>query len=630
MVGLSGAFGAGAGSCEVATVPPTVDDEVTDRYRERDVAVRSAFHAGTATDQPAETADGALVWVWGEVYSVTDDGGDRTTVDPNESARTCAREYAKHGLGFVERLDGEFAGLVYEPAAGTVSLFLDRLGARPLYYAVAGDSIAVSTNVQTVPVVPGFEPRFDERALAEYVYSRRTLGTETPIEGVEQLPPATTLTYDIDTGDTERRTYWEPRHRPVDEPLSYFVRELAERFERAVADRTSDDREHGLLLSGGSDSRAVLAAADEPLAAFHLGDGDTRESRVAERSADAAGADFHRLDRGPTYHAELLDRAGPIQEFVGPFHTGHALGFADEIRGEADTLLTGLYSDDLFGSWSVAQATLDLPAGVRFWLPFERLPSTTDAFVDGQADAGPTRRPAFIDSTPLGEILADNIASRDGRVDYHGVTYESVEQLSLSSTLYPITNGIGFDLYSALQIAPTRNPFLDRRLVELHCSMPLRYRLRSDPLHRAIDRLDGSLAAIPHAGTRVPLTYPKAVHAVGNRVVNQLDKLGGADYRTDGPWQDKNEVVRTDDFVGRSLDRNADLLRELPGVDAEAARETYRRHRAGETDVAEQLYRLVSVLEMPLTRRVLGDDSEGTDNDETDNEETEDEPTVRA
>ncbi|QLH76767.1 asparagine synthase [Halosimplex rubrum] len=617
MVGLSGVFGAGAGSCEVATVPPTVDDEVTDGYRDRDVRVRSAFHAGTATDQPAETADGALVWLWGEVYSVTDGDGDRTTVDPNESARTCAREYAKRGLRFVERLDGEFAGFVYEPAAGTVTLFLDRLGARPLYYAVAGDGIAVSTNVQTVPVVPGFEPRFDERALAEYVYSRRTLGTTTPIEGVRQLPPATTLTYDVDTGDTERRTYWEPRHRPVDEPLSYFVDELAERFERAVADRTSDDRDHGLLLSGGSDSRAVLAAAEGPLSAFHLSDGDTREARVAERSADAAGADFHRLDRGPAYHADLLDRAGPIQEFVGPFHTGHALGFADEIRGEADTLLTGLYSDDLFGSWSVPQATLDLPAGVRFWLPVERLPSTTAAFVDGQVTAGPTRRPAFLDATPLGEILADNIASRDGRVDYHGVEYESVEQLGLSSTLYPITNGIGFDLYSAVQIAPTRNPFLDRRLVELHCSMPLRYRLRADPLHRAIDRLDGSLAAIPHAGTRVPLTYPKAAHAVGNRVVNQLDKLGGADYRTDGPWQDKNEVVRTDDFVGRALDRNDALLRRLPGVDAAAARETYRRHRAGETNAAEELYRLVSVLEMPLTRRVLDGDSEAVEDEET-------------
>jgi len=43
----------------------------------------------------------------------------------------------------------------------------------------------------------------------------------------------------------------------------------------------------------------------------------------------------------------------------------------------------------------------------------------------------------------------------------------------------------------------------------------------------------------------------------------------------------------------------------VPGVDAAAARDTYRRHRLGEVDAAEELYRLLSVLEMPLTGRLL-------------------------
>ncbi|SFS41423.1 asparagine synthase-related protein [Halostagnicola kamekurae] len=609
MVGISGAFGEAAGSCDVETVPPTIDGgEVTDRYRERGVTISSAFHAGMATDQPVEAADGGLVWVWGEVYSVTDGAGARTTVDPAESARVCARQYSEHGLEFISRLDGEFVGCIYDADAGTVSFFLDRLGARPLYYWSGEDGFAFSTSVQTVPLVPEFEPRFDERYLAEYLYCRRTLGTKTPVEGIEQLPPATVLTYDLESKTTEQHRYWEPRYRPVDEPLSYFTRELADRFERAVADRTSDDREHGVLLSGGSDSRAVLAAADEPPTAFHLGDGWNREARIAKRAADAAGAAFRLLNRGPDYHATLLERAAPIQEFVGPFHTGHALGFAEEIDAEVDTLLTGLYSDDLFGSWSVPQATLRLPFGVQFWLPFERLPSTTADFVANQVAAGPTRKPAFLESKPLEDVLAENVRSRNGRVDYHGVDYESVEQLSLSSTLYPITNGIGFDLYSALQIAPTRNPFLDRRLVDLALSMPLKYRLRHDPLHRAMAKFDSSLAELPHASSRLPIEYPKAAHVLGARVTNQLDKLGRSNsYRTDGPWQDRDEVVRTDDFVGRSLEANEAVGRRLPGIDMDAARETYRRHRAGEIDAAEELYRLVTVLEMPLTERVVGE-----------------------
>jgi len=609
MVGLSGVFGGDAHSVEVETVPETIaGGEVADTYRKHGVVIRAAFHEGTATDQPAETDDGSLVWIWGEVYSVTDEGGKRRSVDPNESAQVCARQYSAHGLDFVSRLDGEFTGCVYEPAADTVSFFTDRLGARPLYYARGDDGLAFSTAVQTVPVLPGFEPAFDERFLAEYLYCRRTFGTKTPITGLEQLPPATILTCDIESGDTDRRRYWEPRYRPQDRPFSYFVRELTDRFERAVHDRTRDDRDHGLLLSGGSDSRAVLAAADEPLTAFHLGDGWNREARIAKRAADAADSRFELLNRGPNYHATLLERAGPIQEFVGPFHTGHALGFADEIDAEVDTLLTGLYSDDLFGAWSIPQATLQFPFDIQFWFPFERLPSTIDDFVCEQVTAGPTRRPDFLDAAPLEEILRENIRFENGEVEFHGVGYESVEQLGLNSTLYPITNGIGFDLFSAVQIAPTRNPFLDRRLVDLALSMPLKHRLRRDPLHRAVDRFDGSLADIPHASSRVPLKQPKAAHVVGNRAMNLFDKLDGTDsYRTQGPWQDKNEVIRTHDFVGRALERHEETGRRLPGLDWDAVRDTYRRHRAGETNAAEELYRLVTVLEMPLTGRIVGD-----------------------
>jgi len=605
MVGLSGVFGPAAADCAVETVPATVaGGEVTHEYRDDAVAVTAAFHEGTATDQPAETPDGARLWLWGEVFSVTD-GGDRRTVDPAESAAVCARQYAEHGHEFLTRVDGEFAGCLYDPDAGAVSLFTDRVGARPLYYST-GDGLAVSTSVQTVPVLPDRQTGFDERYLAEYLYTRRTLGTRTPVAGVDQVPPATVLTYDIDAGTVDSERYWEPRYRPKDRPLSWFVSELADRFERAVADRTDDDRDHGLLLSGGSDSRAVLGAAEPTLTGFHLGDGWNREARVARRAADTAGAAFRLLERGPDYHETLLERAGPVQEFVGPFHTGHALGFADEIRAEADTLLTGLYSDDLFGAWSVPQLSVSLPAGVQFWLPFERLPTTPAAFVAGEVASGPVRQPAFLDAPPLSDLLSAELQPRADGLDYHGVGYGSVGALSLSSTLYPITNGIGFDLFSALQIAPTRNPFLDRRLLELHLSIPIRYRLRYDPLHLAIERLAPAQAAIPHASTRLPLSWPNAAHVVGNRVQNQLDKLADrGSYRTQGPWQNRDEVVRHTDFVGRALDDHADRLRALPGVDAAAARDTYRRHRLGEVDAAEELYRLLSVLAMPLTGRLL-------------------------
>jgi len=121
MVGLSGVFGGDAHSVGWRRSPrpsPVAGGRHLPRTRGRH---SRGVPRGTATDQPAETDDGSLVWIWGEVYSVTDEGGKRRSVDPNESAQVCARQYSAHGLDFVSRLDGEFTGCVYEPAADTVS-----------------------------------------------------------------------------------------------------------------------------------------------------------------------------------------------------------------------------------------------------------------------------------------------------------------------------------------------------------------------------------------------------------------------------------------------------------------------------------------------------------------------------
>lgn len=70
-----------------------------------------------------------------------------------------------------------------------------------------------------------------------------------------------------------------------------------------------------------------------------------------------------------------------------------------------------------------------------------------------------------------------------------------------------MTNGIGFDLFAAAQITQARTPLLDRRLVDLLLQMPLNYRLRYDPVHRAMKAVDPDLATIPNASSGVPAKY---------------------------------------------------------------------------------------------------------------------------
>lgn len=64
-------------------------------------------------------------------------------------------------------------------------------------------------------------------------------------------------------------------------------------------------------------------------------------------------------------------------------------------------------------------------------------------------------------------------------------------------------------------------------------------------------------------------------------------------------------MIRTNDVLGTALERTESRGRALSCLGWSRVRETYRRHRTGETDAAEELYRLVTVLESPIAARIL-------------------------
>jgi asparagine synthase (glutamine-hydrolysing) len=224
---------------------------------------------------------------WPEGYeSVTESG-----------AQHCATYYDRHGMDFAAGLNGNFVGAVRH--RGSVSLFTDRLGTRPLYYARTDGGVVFSTSIQSLPLHPGVETEFDVPHLAEYLALKRSFGTRTPLTGVEMTRLGSVATLDPEGGMAEER-YWRPVRTPLDRSRGYFVDRLTETFRTVVADRTERAADYGLLLSGGSDSRLALAALDAldvSVHAFHLAEWRNREARTARRVAEAAGVPFTLLRR---------------------------------------------------------------------------------------------------------------------------------------------------------------------------------------------------------------------------------------------------------------------------------------------------------------------------------------------
>lgn len=586
--------------------------EVSEGFTDRGIEIADV-HRPDDTGRPVETAGGALVWVWGTVfgYDAANQGyGSRPP--GTETTRYCADRYERDGIDFVGGLNGHFFGIVFDPDERTVSLFTDRLGVVDAYYArPADDKLVFSSALQAIERWPGTDWGFDVDYLSEFFSYTRSMGVKTPLAGVERFPPAAVITLDLDTMEQRVDRYWTPRHRPVDAPFSSFVDEFVDRFRASLADRTADAGEYGLLLSGGSDSRLVAAALEdtEQATAYHMADWMSREARIAERVALTAGIDFEFLRRDVADLRAELQRNAELCSFQGRFDQAHAEEFMGTIRTEVDYLVDGLYADILFKGWGIPRRELSLgPLGV-VTLPLARPVDSVDDYFD----AWTTAVPQYVRSSrSMRDILEANIYTDGQHVNHHEVDLPSPVELMVWSHVFPQTNmGGGFQIRSIRQHLPYRNPFLDNRLLDLSLSMPLDYLVRRDLISAAVERLAPELAAIPHPDSGTPLHYPFPLDWVSTYTKSFWRKFVRDDDppRPDlghGQWQPHSELIRLHDFVGETIADHEETIRALPFLDLDGVRECYREHRQG-ADHEQELYTLVTFLEMPLTQRIARD-----------------------
>lgn len=102
----------------------TGEEDVTTRTVS-DVTVATSFHPQWSEEQPAQTEDGASLWVWDAPRG----GHGRTGYEPRDRppqaspARYCATLYDRFGMSFVRRLNGSAVGVDSLPALlGAVAL----------------------------------------------------------------------------------------------------------------------------------------------------------------------------------------------------------------------------------------------------------------------------------------------------------------------------------------------------------------------------------------------------------------------------------------------------------------------------------------------------------------------------
>jgi len=313
--------------------------------------------------QPLFADSGQLALVCnGEIYNYKELRSELQTegyeFGTNSDCEPLLALYRKHDAELLSRLNGMFAFALWDESKQRLLLARDRLGVKPLYWAIADDRLVFASEIKSLLSCPGIDTTPSHRSISLYLSLRNIPEPATIYEGVHALPPGHYLEWKPGREPVIRK-YWDldftPGNWSGEEEICDALEEL---LLNACKLRMRADVPVGAYLSGGVDSSLVVAMVrsfhNGPFHTFSLGySGEVSgkdDAYYARRLAGVLETDHHEmimqaseLEEGLSDVAYHLD-----QPFAGVLSTYFLTKL---VRRHVKVVLSGDGADDLFGSY---------------------------------------------------------------------------------------------------------------------------------------------------------------------------------------------------------------------------------------------------------------------------------------
>jgi asparagine synthase (glutamine-hydrolysing) len=205
--------------------------------------------------------------------------------------------------------------LILDRRSGNVILFNDRFGMHRLYYYEDGNTFFFAAEAKSILAVCPETRELDPQGVGEFVSCGAVLENRTLFRKIKILPPASAWSFQ--NGTVQRKTsYFHPREWEEQErldPESYY-QELRAVFRRNLPRYYDGDLRIGMSLTGGLDSRIILANHErEPgsLPCYTFGSmfRENSDVRIAKRVAAAIRQTHQVIEVGEEFLSRFADYA---------------------------------------------------------------------------------------------------------------------------------------------------------------------------------------------------------------------------------------------------------------------------------------------------------------------------------
>jgi asparagine synthase (glutamine-hydrolysing) len=257
-----------------------------------------------------------------------------------------------------ERLRGMFAFALADEQRRCLFLARDRLGKKPLHWALVGQQLWFASELKALRHVPGLRRTLAPASLARFLCLRYVPEPDTIFREVHKLPAAHSLLFQ--DGRATLRRYWRLSFAGAAgpaRPAAELAEELRALLDEATRIRLTSEVPLGAFLSGGIDSQAVVEsmarALPGPVVACVTGFAEKEfdERPHARVAARRFGAVLHESEVTPAemlaldWHAATFDEPFSDASAIPTFHVSRAA------RAHVTVALSGDGGDEAFAGY---------------------------------------------------------------------------------------------------------------------------------------------------------------------------------------------------------------------------------------------------------------------------------------
>jgi asparagine synthase (glutamine-hydrolysing) len=262
--------------------------------------------------------------------------------------------YEEMGADCIAKLRGMFAIALWDSKNKSLLLARDRLGKKPLYYALREGRLYFASEIKSMFAVAPELADVDLEGVLQFFYFGYIPDPQSAFREIRKLPPGHLAEYK--GGEIHVRQYWDVPAYGVNDPGSdeACLEEMERRLAEAVRIRLISDVPLGALLSGGVDSSIVVALmareSAAPVKTFSIGfrKADFNEADYARRVAKRFATDHHELVVDPDINDTLNHLTQMMEEPFGDSSMIPTYCVSQLARGHVTVALSGDGGDELF------------------------------------------------------------------------------------------------------------------------------------------------------------------------------------------------------------------------------------------------------------------------------------------